>query len=41
MSEGQITNCLVESYRLPLAGVARQVRVSTSAISKTLRRAEK
>jgi hypothetical protein len=37
----EITKCLVDSYGLPLAEVARQVGVSTSAISKALRRAEK
>ena len=38
---GEIANSLVESYGLPLAEVARQVAVTTSAISKTLRRDEK
>ncbi len=37
----EIANSLVESYGLPLAEVARQVGVSTSAISKALRRTEK
>jgi len=35
------TVALVESYGMPLAEVARQVGVSTSAISKALTRAEK
>jgi len=38
---GEIVISLVESYGIPLAEVARQVGVSTSAISKALRRAEK
>ena len=37
----EIAISLVESYGMPLAEVARQVGVSTSAISKALRRAEK
>jgi len=38
---GEIVISLVESYGISLAEVARQVGVSTSAISKALRRAEK
>jgi len=38
---GEIVISLVESYGMSLAEVARQVGVSTSAISKALRRAEK
>jgi len=37
----EIANSLVDKYGLPLAEVARQVGVSTSAISKALKRAEK
>jgi len=33
--------CLVDSYGLQMAEVARQVGVSTSGISKALRRADK
>jgi hypothetical protein len=36
----EIAGCLVDRYGLPLAEVARQVGVSTSAISKTLRKTE-
>ena len=38
---GEIANSLVDKYGLPLAEVARQVGVLTSAISKALGRAEK
>ncbi len=37
----EIANRLVDKYGLPLAEVARQVGVSTSAISKALRRTER
>ena len=37
----EIANSLVDQYGLPLAEVARQVGVSTSAISKAMRRDEK
>ncbi len=37
----EIANRLVDQYGLPLADVARHVRVSTSAISKAMRRNEK
>jgi len=37
----EIANNLEDKYGLPLAEAARQVEVSTSAISKALRRTEK
>ncbi len=37
----EIANSSVDKYGLPLAEIARQVGVSTSAISKALKRAER